>query len=89
MSWTDDYDDGIDARKKSEDDLDRYFAQKEAELAQQREELKELEAQTLKFYQDSRAKQAADEARFRAAQLEIRPEHRGADILRIFKAHGL
>lgn len=87
--WYDQYDDELEDRQKSKTDLDRHFAQREAELAERERQLQEREQEALTFYQNSEAKAAADAARWRHVQQQITPNMNGDDILRLYKQNGI
>jgi hypothetical protein len=89
MSFYDEYDDELEDRQKGQTDLDRHFAQREAELAQKEAELAEREREAMTFYHNSEAKAAADAAKWRHVQQQITPDMNGEDILRLYRANGI
>jgi hypothetical protein len=88
-SWHEGYDEEQEDRKKSETDLDRWFAQREAELAEREQQLRERESEALKYLHNAEAKQAADAAKWRQVQLQITDEMRGEDIVKLYRQHGI
>ena len=89
MSWIESYDDELDDRQKSKTDLDRWYSQREAELAERERQLKEREQEAMTCYQSSEAKAAADAARWRHVQQQITPDMNGEQILRLYKQNGI